>query len=164
MEILSHYQIGHKIARLTLEILENNQDEPVLFVAGINRNGYLFASILVDELRKHTDKQIKLARITLNPANPLEKPVEIDMPVEEMAQSGVILVDDVANTGRTMFYAFSVFMNTLIKKVEVAVLVDRKHKLFPIKVDYVGMSLATTIQENIKAHLKDQNQMSVTLN
>jgi pyrimidine operon attenuation protein/uracil phosphoribosyltransferase len=70
----------------------------------------------------------------------------------------------VANTGRTLFYAFKVFMDILIKKVEVAVLVDRKHKLFPIKVDYVGLSLATTMQENIKAHLKDPDSMLVTLN
>ena len=76
----------------------------------------------------------------------------------------IIVVDDVANTGRTIFYAFRVYMNALPKKIEVAVLVDRKHKMFPVKVDYVGLSLATTIQENIIASLQQSDALAVTLN
>ncbi|MFZ1579958.1 MAG: phosphoribosyltransferase family protein, partial [Saprospiraceae bacterium] len=74
------------------------------------------------------------------------------------------IVDDVANTGRTIFYAFKVFMDVLPKKIEIAVLVDRKHKRFPTKVDYVGLSLATTVQEHIKADLSQFDNLTVNLN
>ncbi|MEL6989936.1 MAG: phosphoribosyltransferase family protein, partial [Bacteroidota bacterium] len=72
-------------------------------------------------------------------------------------------VDDVANTGRTIFYAFKPLFEILPKKIEVAVLVDRKHKSFPIKVDYVGLSLATTIQENIDVQILNTEDKAVYL-
>ena len=75
----------------------------------------------------------------------------------------VILVDDVANTGRTIFYAFKPLMESLPGKIEVAVLVDRTHKMFPIKVDYVGLSLATTLKENISVKIVGVEEMEVHL-
>jgi pyrimidine operon attenuation protein/uracil phosphoribosyltransferase len=81
----------------------------------------------------------------------------------DIEDKAIIVVDDVANTGRTIFYAFKVYMDVIPKKLEVAVLVDRKHKLFPIKVDYVGLSLATTVQEHIKADLQNAGNMTVSM-
>ncbi len=72
----------------------------------------------------------------------------------------VILVDDVANTGRTIFYAFTPILRSLPKKIEVAVLVDRKHKMFPIQVNYFGMSLATTLKENIEVTLEEDQSFA----
>ncbi|MBC7885543.1 MAG: phosphoribosyltransferase, partial [Saprospiraceae bacterium] len=94
----------------------------------------------------------------------LDYPIETHLSSDQLKNKAVIVIDDVANTGRTIFYAFKVYMDILVKKIEVAVLVDRKHKLFPIKVDYVGLSLATTLQENIKADLIKLSNLSVTLN
>ena len=68
-----------------------------------------------------------------------------------------------ANTGRTIFYAIKPFLDVLPGKVEVAVLVDRKHKSFPVKVDYMGLSLATTLQENISVNLSEKDNYSVYL-
>jgi len=119
---------------------------------------------MVDSLRKISKKNIVLSRIKLNPAKPLDFPIETDLPLESINNKCIIVVDDVANTGRTIFYAFKVYMDVLPKKIEVAVLVDRKHKMFPVKVDYVGLSLATTIQENINAVLQPAEALAVTLN
>ena len=76
----------------------------------------------------------------------------------------LIIVDDVANTGRTIFYAFQPLLALLPSKLQVAVLVDRKHKSFPIEVDYVGLSLATTMKENIVVKLTGDEGMEVHLN
>ena len=76
----------------------------------------------------------------------------------------VVIVDDVANTGRTIFYACKPLLETLPKKIEVAVLVDRKHKSFPVKVDYVGLSLATTLKEDIDVQLSNSEADAVYLN
>lgn len=162
MQVLSHYQVRHKIERIAYEILENNLDETAIVIAGINNNGYRFAGMIAESLKRLTPKLIILTRIRLNPAQPLE-PVITDYSLDDLTDKCLIIVDDVANTGRTIFYAFKPLMEILPKKVEVAVLVDRKHKLFPIKVDYVGLSLATTLQENISANLTDTNNMNVVL-
>jgi pyrimidine operon attenuation protein/uracil phosphoribosyltransferase len=61
----------------------------------------------------------------------------------------ILLVDDVANTGKTMYYALKPIMEFSPKKVQIAVLVDRQHKLFPVSSDFVGLSLSTTMQEHI---------------
>ncbi|HLO54310.1 MAG TPA: phosphoribosyltransferase family protein [Saprospiraceae bacterium] len=164
MQVLNDYQIKQKIQRLSYEILENNLDEDEIILVGINNNGYGFAKLLFESLTAISDKKVVLSKIKLNPAQPLDFPIESDLNETELVNKSIIVIDDVANTGRTIFYAFKVFMNILVKKIEVAVLVDRKHKMFPIKVDYVGLSLATTVQENIKADLIKPTALSVTLN
>ncbi|MBX2817947.1 MAG: phosphoribosyltransferase, partial [Saprospiraceae bacterium] len=84
--------------------------------------------------------------------------------LKELKRKSIVVVDDVANTGRTIFFAIKPLLNVLPKKIEVAVLVDRKHKSFPIKVDYVGLSLATTLREDIDVQIRDVEEMAVFLN
>ena len=164
MQILNHYQIQQKIIRLSYEILENNLDEEVIILAGINNNGYKFAEFLAKSLEGISQKKFVLTHIRLNPAHPLGSPITTDISNDDIQGKSIIIVDDVANTGRTIFYAFKVFMDVLPKKIEIAVLVDRKHKRFPTKVDYVGLSLATTVQEHIKADLSQFDNLTVNLN
>ena len=163
MQVLNQYQIHEKIIRLSYEILENNLEEDTIILAGINNNGFRFAELLSNSLKSITNKKIVLSRIRLNPAKPLDTQVETDLSQTDIEDKAIIVVDDVANTGRTIFYAFKVYMDVIPKKLEVAVLVDRKHKLFPIKVDYVGLSLATTVQEHIKADLQNAGNMTVSM-
>ena len=115
----------------------------------------------MEELKQLKTIDIILTRIRLNPADPLGGPIELEIPVEELNHKSIIVVDDVANTGRTMFYACKPLMTVLPKKIETAVLVDRKHKSFPIKVDYVGLSLATTLKENIDVEIKEVGEFAV---
>ena len=163
MEILDATKIKQIVKRMSFEILERNFDSKTLYLAGINNNGYLFAKILSKRLAKITDKQIELLRIKLNPANPLEGTITLDLESKVLKNKHIIIVDDVANTGRTLFYAFKPLLETIPKKIEVAVLVDRKHKSFPVKVDYVGISLATTLKEHIKVFLEKAKERSVEL-
>ena len=123
MQVLNQYQITHKIARLAYEILEKNDEEQTIILAGINNNGYRFAELLGQKLLSISDKKILLSHIILNPAMPVDFPIHIDRSKDELENSCLIIIDDVANTGRTLFYAFKVLMNILMKKVEVAVLV-----------------------------------------
>jgi pyrimidine operon attenuation protein / uracil phosphoribosyltransferase len=163
MQVLNDLQIKHKVKRLAYEILENNFDEKQIILAGINSNGYKCATLIFEALSAITDKPIKLCRISLNPAAPLDGSSSIDVPKESLKNKSLIIIDDVANTGRTIFFAFKVVLDVIPKKVEVAALVDRKHKLFPIHVDYVGLSLATTVKENIQADLVAKDAMQVLL-
>lgn len=157
MQILHQKQISQKIKRLAIQILENNYDESEIIIAGINKNGLKFAALIVTELQNLTDKHIQLTSIRLNPANPLSSEISVDMPLIELEHKAIIVVDDVANTGRTIFYAIKPLLNILPKKIETAVLVDRKHKAFPIAITYFGISLATTLQENIDVKLEENS-------
>jgi len=164
LKILDKRQIKQKIKRLAIQILENNIDEPEIILAGINNNGMGFAKMIHRQLAKLGDSKLRLTQIRLSPANPLESEVSIGLSADEIEGKVIILVDDVANTGRTIFYAMKPLMNILPKKVEVAVLVDRKHKSFPILVDYVGLSLATTMKENIDVQIMKVEEQAVYLN
>ena len=164
MKILDDKQIRQRLKRLTVEILERNADETALILAGINNNGLAMAELLMQELVGRTHAELTLTRIRLNPAAPSMHPIEIEMPIEALSGKSIIIVDDVANSGRTIFYAIKPLLEVLPKKVEVAVLVDRKHKSFPIQPDYVGLSLATTLKENIDVQIRDVDEMAVFLN
>ncbi len=163
MKILNQNQIKQKIRRLSFEILENNYNEKQIILAGINNNGMNFARLLLKELQKISEINFILSHITLDPAEPLSDPIKIDLPNKELRNKAIIIIDDVANTGRTIYFALKPLMDIVPKKIEAAVLVDRTHKSFPIKVDYVGLSLATTLKENIDVQLKGVDEMAVYL-
>ena len=157
MKLLNSQKIKQKTQRLAIEILENNCSESQIVLAGINKNGMAYAKMLYNEMSKITivEPQIILTQISLNPANPIENQVVINMPLEQLKDKAIIIVDDVANTGRTLQYAMKPFLNIIPKKLELAVLVDRMHKSFPVRANYVGIALATTLMENINVQIQN---------
>lgn len=154
MKILDNKQIDQKLNRLAYEILEQNSEVKQLVFLGINNNGYSFAQLIQKTYDKLSEKKSIIGKILLNPAAPLDNEIDLDVELNHLNNKNVIIVDDVANTGRTIFYAMKPILNYLPKKVEAVVMVDRKHKKFPIKVDYVGLSLSTTLDENIRVDIK----------
>jgi len=165
MPILNDKQIAQKLIRLAFEIIEQHTEVKTLYLAGINNNGHRFAALLKDTLEKtqQCPFDVHLFRVRLNPAKPTSEEVTLDIDTKTLKNKSIILVDDVANTGRTLFYAFQPFMGLLIKKMKVAVLVDRKHKNFPVQVDFVGLSLATTIKDHIDVNLSSRGRYSVQM-
>ena len=164
MQILDHNKIKQKVKRLSYQIAERNFDESSIAILGINQNGLRFAEIVQQQLSEILpDSAISLHNILLNPANPLSEEIRIDGEAESLEGKTLILVDDVANTGRTLYYALHPLMKILPKKIEVAVLVNREHKSFPIMVDYVGLSLATTLKEHIQVDLAETEDLKAFL-
>lgn len=164
MKILDNKQINQKIRRLAYEILEDNYQVKKLIFLGINTNGTAFAQLLADKYNEISTFPVTVGTLSLNPADPLSNDIELQLDdVSNLNKKNIIVIDDVANTGRTLYYAMRPIMAFLPKKIQVAVLVDRKHKSFPISVDYVGLSLATTLKENIEVDIKKVKTKSVTL-
>lgn len=163
MLILDHEQIRHTIRRLAIEIVENNYKEKKIILAGINNNGLKLSELIKKELMNITEMEVVLTNISVDAAAPTSKEVKLDLPIAECKKVVVFVVDDVANTGRTLFYAMKPLMDVLCKKVEAIVMVDRSHKSFPIRVDYVGMTLATTLKEHILVSLDKEDAFAVTL-
>ncbi len=163
MEIIAHKQVKQKIKRLAIEILEHNYDQKVIYLMGVNNNGYRFAKLIQKEMQLWGKVEVHLINVRLNAAHPLKDEITISVDSKTLSGQNVVVVDDVANSGRTLYFATKPLLNILPRKIEAAVLVDRMHKLFPIKVDYVGMSLATTLKQNIQVDLDDGRAFSVLL-
>lgn len=164
MKILDDKKIRQKITRLAHEIAENNYQKSEIILCGINKNGLRFAHLIEEQLSKIVESTVIVNQIMVNAASPTQSDVQLENEISYQENQSIIIVDDVANTGRTIFYAFTPFFDHPIEQLQVAVLVDRKHKYFPIEVTYVGLSLATTIGQNIEVNFLDSKAMEVHLN
>jgi len=152
--ILNSKQIEQKINRIAFQIYENNYGEKEIIVAGISDNGYLFAKRIADVLQKISPIKAKLIEIKINKENPAASEIKISLTDKELKNKVIILVDDVLNSGRTLIFGAKPFLISPVKRLTTAVLVDRGHNRYPIKADFVGLSLSTTLQEHITVELK----------
>lgn len=146
--ILNHQEIEHKIKRIAYQIFETFVDEETIVVAGIASNGYVFAEKIATILKEISPLQIILCEVAINKNNPSED-VSTSILKENYQNKGIVLVDDVLNSGSTLMYGVKHFLDVPIKKFKTAVLVDRNHKKYPIKVDFKGISLSTSSQEHV---------------
>lgn len=151
--VLNAKQLSQKIRRITFEIYENNFSEKSIVLAGIDGQGYAFAKILQKELNSISPLKTVLAKVTLDKLSPVQSEVKIDVPTKELKKKTIILIDDVLNSGRTLAYGMKPFLAAEVKKVEVAVLVNRSLTLFPIVPTYTGFELATTLTEHVEVKL-----------
>lgn len=151
--ILTAAQIEQKLRRMAFEIWEKNNDEKEIFIIGIEDVGAAVASKIAQVLKEISSLKVNLSSIRINKKSPLHDSIEL----EKMAlnKKNVVLIDDVANSGKTLLYALKPLMEFEPAKIQVAVLVDRKHKNFPVTPDIIGHSVSTTIQENIIVSYKN---------
>ncbi|MFB9864544.1 phosphoribosyltransferase [Rufibacter immobilis] len=153
--ILDHHQILQKIKRMAFEIFENNFEENKMVLAGIHENGYLLAQLLQQELKQISAIEVKLLKVTLHKTDPLAHDFLIEPALDTLADTTVVLVDDVLNTGKTLAYTLRSFLEKECKKLEIATLINRHHTLYPISSTYTGYSLATTLREHIRVVLAE---------
>jgi pyrimidine operon attenuation protein/uracil phosphoribosyltransferase len=158
--ILSLEDVNRKIRRMAFEIAERNAGCDELIVAGIAGNGVVVASEIIKELRDILPCRIEFITINIDKNNPLNIEVEQQMNFDGKT---IILVDDVANSGRILLYALKAFLEHQPKSVQTLVLVERSHKLFPVQTDYVGLSIATTLQEHIRVQTAEGKVIGATL-
>lgn len=148
-QILNHQQIQHKIERIAYQIYETNVSEKEIVVAGIDGGGLLFAKKIMDVLKKITEAKIILCKVMMDKKDPLKSGVSTSLTENDYANKSVVLVDDVLNSGTTLIYGVHHFLKTPLKQLKTAVLVNRNHKKYPVKADYKGISLSTSLQEHV---------------
>ncbi|MEI8136388.1 MAG: phosphoribosyltransferase family protein [Bacteroidota bacterium] len=163
IKILDTLQIDQKLSRLAYEIYENNFSEKELLLVGIDGNGYKVANHLCEKLKKISPLKITLGKIKLNKDMPWEGQPITDFDEKEFVNKTIILVDDVLNSGKTLMYAVKLFLDKPVKKINTVILVDRSHTRFPVKADFVGLRLSTTLQEHIEADFSKKGKEAVYL-
>jgi pyrimidine operon attenuation protein/uracil phosphoribosyltransferase len=146
--ILTEEAARKKLRRMAYEILENNSGEKQLILAGIRESGSVIARNIQQILEEIAGSRlsIQLISITLDKKDPRTVTVSESLPFDDAV---IIVVDDVANSGKTLLYAMKPFLEFYPRKIESLVLVERTHKAFPVQPDYTGLSLSTTLQEHI---------------
>ncbi len=144
--VLSASSANKKLRRMALEIAERNEGSSEIIIIGIKENGIFIANKIEEFLHPVYAGSIKTIALSINKKNPDEVILS-----EEVDLKGklILLVDDVANSGRTMLYALRPLLQQQPSQIQTLALVERTHKLFPIALNYVGLSVSTTEEENI---------------
>ena len=152
-QILSKKQIQQKLNRMAWQIFEANYQESTIIIAGINGNGFIIAERLSFIIKDISDIKILLTEIKINKKEPFNSPIELSIEESDYTDKVVILVDDVLNSGKTMIYGVKHFLNAPVKKIITTALIDRMHHRFPIRSDYSGLVLSTSIKDHVAVDL-----------
>ncbi|MCH4551007.1 MULTISPECIES: phosphoribosyltransferase family protein [Aestuariibaculum] len=159
--ILNHDEINHKIRRIAFQIYESNVYETEVILAGIDRNGYIFAEKLKAILEDISDINVILCKVSIDKKQP-QNNIKTSLSTEEYENKSLVLVDDVLNSGTTLIYGVKHFLDVPLKRFKTAVLINRNHKKYPVKADFKGISLSTSLHEHVNVVLEG-NQFEATL-
>ncbi|MCF6167033.1 phosphoribosyltransferase domain-containing protein [Lutibacter sp.] len=154
--ILTNEQIQNKTRRIAYQIYENNYNENEIIIAGINGNGYIFAQKITTILKTISKLKVTLCEVKIDKRNPLNK-ITTTLEPDSYKNKSLILVDDVLNSGTTLMYGVKYFLEVPLKRFNTAVLVNRNHKKYPVKADFKGLSLSTSMREHVSVVFEDKN-------
>tara|TARA_A100000164_G_C21885539_1_gene762552 strand:- start:648 stop:1148 length:501 start_codon:yes stop_codon:yes gene_type:complete len=147
-KIMDAADIHKTVKRIAYQIYETNFEEKQLVLAGVAYNGVVLAKRIQEELEKISQIGVISLEIKVDKKNPINQ-VSISKELDICKNNSIVVVDDVLNTGSTLIYAVTHFLSIRLKKIQTAVLVNRNHKNFPVKGDFKGISLSTSIKEHI---------------
>ncbi|NCT17766.1 MAG: phosphoribosyltransferase [Flavobacteriaceae bacterium CG_4_9_14_0_8_um_filter_34_30] len=147
-QILDNTQIEHIIRRIAYQIYESNPNESEILLAGIKENGYILAKKLKKQLEKISPLKAILCEVIMDKKNPLNI-ISTSVSIHDYKHCSIVLVDDVLSSGSTLIHAVKHFLQIPLKQLKTVVLIDRNHKKYPIKADFKGISLSTSLNENV---------------
>ena len=146
--ILNTLQIEQKTKRIAYQIYESNSNEKEIILAGIVGNGFIFAQKLKTDLEEISSLKVTLCEVIIDKKNP-RKEIKTSISTNDYKNKSLVLVDDVLNSGATLIYGIKHFLDVPLKQFKTAVLVNRNHKKYPVKADFKGISLSTSIKEHV---------------
>lgn len=151
--ILNAENADQKLHRMALEIAENlsGDDAPIILI-GVRNSGTVIAEITAGYLRQYLLNDITVISVTLDKHAPADVVLSEDINLDG---KNIIVTDDVSNSGKTLIYALKPILNYQPKRIQTLVLVERMHKSFPVKPDYVGSSIATISQDFIDVAVEE---------
>ena len=158
--ILTNEQINNKTRRIAYQIYETNCNEKEIIIAGINGNGYIFAQNIATILNSISNINVILCEVKIDKKNPRTE-ISTSIQASIYKNKSLVLVDDVLNSGTTLIYGIKHFLEVPLKRFKTAVLINRNHKKYPVKADFKGISLSTSMQEHINVVFDKENAYAV---
>ncbi len=160
-QIMTAEVANKKLRRMALQVAEQNYNETQLILIGIKASGSIIAAKIAQYLKEVFSGEVVVLELNIDKKNPQQ--VSLNTGIDFNGKN-IILIDDVANSGRTMLYALKPLLEQLPAKIQTLALVERTHKSFPVDVDYVGFSVSTTLDENILVEVESGEIMGAWLN
>lgn len=154
-EILSNKDIEQKINRIAHELIEHGYDENRIVIGGIQGNGFTIAQKIHAILENQLQRPIALFEVTLNKDEPWSDSVFLSLPIEDLKNGYIVLVDDVINSGKTLQFALAELLRFPSKAIKIVTLIDRTHRRYPVKADFVGLSLSTTLKAHVEVVINE---------
>ena len=155
--ILNNSDIENKIQRIGLEILEDNIDQSKIILFGISDNGKLISQKLINHINKISDIKIVLIDVIINNGS-----ISYNSKFDLLNES-IIIVGDVSQTGKTLQMVISDLMLYNPSKIKTSVIINRDQTMFPVKIDYSGLSLSTSVNEHVDVIIDKKGRLSVYL-
>lgn len=149
--ILDKATADQKLQRLALEVAEQLDRNEALIIIGVKTSGLVIAERIAELLKVYLP-DVKVIAASLDKRSPKE--ISLSEEVNFDGKS-ILITDDVSNSGKTILYVLKPLLNFQPKRIQTLVLVERMHKLFPVKPDYVGASIATTLQDHIYVEVEN---------
>lgn len=147
-QILDHTKIQHILKRMAYQIYESNVKEKEIILAGIKENGFFLAKKLKKEIEKISPLKVVLCEIVINKKQPLNT-ITSSLSLDDIKNKSIVVIDDVLHSGGTLIHAVKYVLEVPVKQIKTAVLIDRNHKKFPVKADFKGISLSTSMNEKV---------------
>ena len=155
--ILDNSDIENKIQRIGLQILEDNIEKSKIIFFGISDNGKLIAEKLIVHLNKISKLEVELIKVNIENNSVLyDKKFSIK-------NESIIIVGDVSHSGKTIQLVISNLIQYNPFKIKTSVIVNRDHALFPVKIDYAGLSLSTSVNEHVDMIIDKKKNLRVYL-
>ena len=146
------------VERIAYQIVEDHCEEQEIVFLGIESRGKQLADQIVAVVKSmNEDFEVTTGGIKIDKDEPLAHPIELSLNTNELTGKTVVLIDDVLNSGKTLIYAAKFLLDVDVKQLKTVTLVDRIHRKYPVRADYVGLTLSTTLQNHISVEFKGDN-------
>jgi pyrimidine operon attenuation protein/uracil phosphoribosyltransferase len=161
-QIANREKIERILERIAYQLAENCCHHKKIIFVGIKESGFVLAQEIVSYLAPILKIDTDVISLEIDKKNPQTSEIKLSKALDTK-DTAIILVDDVINSGKTLFYALKPFFDLKIDALHILILVERKYKRFPIMADYVGISLNTTLLEKIEVIVKNKKLDSIEL-
>ncbi len=163
-KIMDKDAVEKALMRISHEILEKNKDTKNLAIVGIRNRGEHLARRIVANIKKISGNEVLLGILDIilyrdDLTEVAEQPQVHETKIDfDISDKNIILVDDVLYTGRTIRCALDELIDFgRPKRIQLAVLIDRGHRELPIRADFVGKNVPTSLKEVVEVRLKESD-------
>jgi len=157
--ILDNIDVKNKIQRISLEILEDNIDEKKIIFFGISDNGKIIAKRIITNINKISKINLDQINVNINNINDIKFDKNFNA-----NKISLVIVSDVSYSGKTLQLVISKLINYNPSKIKTAVMINRDHSLFPVKINFSGLNLSTSVNEHVDVEVNRDNEFTVYLN
>lgn len=159
--ILDYLDVENKIKRISLEVIEDNIDQSKLIFFGVSTNGKIIAKKIIDFINQNSKIESQLVGVEIYSDS--NKSLAFDKEFKANNLS-LVIVSDVSQSARTLQLIISNLMLKNPSKIKTAVMVNRDHSLFPVKINFSGLNLSTSVNERVDVEVNKDGQFTVYLN